>query len=108
MTLDNGIHLGFCIPIYKQPFVILTKSIITYLDLYSARETAACIRSGSNCGAGGAELAWWAWWGLTYSSGIYYNKPWHRMQQDELAEKLQFTSDTSFWFSMHVMKHVCI
>ena len=36
-----------------------------------------------------------AWWGLTYSSGIYYNKPWHRMQQDELAEKLQFTYDTA-------------
>ena len=36
-----------------------------------------------------------AWWGLTYSSGIYYNKPWHRMQADELAEKLQFTYDTS-------------
>lgn len=36
-----------------------------------------------------------AWWGLTYSSGIYYNKPWHRMQQDELAEKLQLTFDTS-------------
>jgi hypothetical protein len=36
-----------------------------------------------------------AWWGLTYSSGIYYNKPWHRMQQDELAEKLQLTYDTA-------------
>ena len=36
-----------------------------------------------------------AWWGLTYSSGIYYNKPWHRMQKDELAQKLQFTFDTS-------------
>ena len=36
-----------------------------------------------------------AWWGLTYSSGIYYNKPWHRMQKDELAEKLKFTFETS-------------
>jgi tetratricopeptide (TPR) repeat protein len=36
-----------------------------------------------------------AYWGLTYSSGIYYNKPWHRMQKDELAEKLRFTFDTS-------------
>ena len=36
-----------------------------------------------------------AWWGLTYASGIYYNKPWHRMQKDELAEKLQFTHETS-------------
>lgn len=36
-----------------------------------------------------------AWWGLTYSSGIYYNKPWHRMQQDELAEKLRFTYESS-------------
>ena len=36
-----------------------------------------------------------AWWGLTYSSGIYYNKPWHRMQQEELAEKLQLTYDTA-------------
>jgi hypothetical protein len=29
-----------------------------------------------------------AYWGLAYSSGIYYNKPWHRMQKDELAQKL--------------------
>jgi tetratricopeptide (TPR) repeat protein len=36
-----------------------------------------------------------AWWGLAYSSGIYYNKPWHRMQQDELVEKLKLTYDTS-------------
>ncbi len=32
-----------------------------------------------------------AYWGLAYSSGIYYNKPWVRMQQDELVEKLQRT-----------------
>ena len=36
-----------------------------------------------------------AWWGLAYSSGIYYNKPWHRMQKDELAQKLQITYKTS-------------
>jgi tetratricopeptide (TPR) repeat protein len=36
-----------------------------------------------------------AYWGLTYSSGIYYNKPWHRMQKDELVEKLQLTYETS-------------
>tara|TARA_B110000261_G_scaffold93468_1_gene106045 strand:+ start:4151 stop:5854 length:1704 start_codon:yes stop_codon:yes gene_type:complete len=36
-----------------------------------------------------------AWWGLAYSSGIYYNKPWHRMQKDELAQKLQITYQTS-------------
>jgi tetratricopeptide (TPR) repeat protein len=36
-----------------------------------------------------------AWWGLTYASGIYYNKPWHRMQKDELAQKLQLTYETS-------------
>lgn len=36
-----------------------------------------------------------AWWGLTYSSGIYYNKPWHRMQKDELVEKLKTTYETS-------------
>ena len=36
-----------------------------------------------------------AWWGLTYSSGVYYNKPWHRMQKDELAEKLKLTFETS-------------
>ena len=36
-----------------------------------------------------------AWWGLTYSSGIYYNKPWHRMQRDELAQKLELTFETS-------------
>ena len=36
-----------------------------------------------------------AWWGLTYSSGIYYNKPWHRMQQQELVDKLQLTYETS-------------
>ena len=36
-----------------------------------------------------------AWWGLTYSSGIYYNKPWHRMQQDEVAQKLALTYETS-------------
>ena len=36
-----------------------------------------------------------AWWGLAYSSGIYYNKPWHRMQKDELADKLKLTYETS-------------
>lgn len=36
-----------------------------------------------------------AYWGLAYSSGIYYNKPWHRMQKDELAEKLQRCYDAS-------------
>ena len=36
-----------------------------------------------------------AHWGLAYSSGIYYNKPWHRMQKDELAEKLQLCFDGS-------------
>ena len=32
-----------------------------------------------------------AYWGMAYTSGIYYNKPWDRMQQDELVEKLQLT-----------------
>ena len=32
-----------------------------------------------------------AYWGMAYSSGIYYNKPWVRMQKDELTEKLQRT-----------------
>jgi len=41
------------------------------------------------------DLCAMAWWGLTYSSGIYYNKPWHRMQADELVEKLQLTDETS-------------
>ena len=36
-----------------------------------------------------------AWWGLAYSSGIYYNKPWHRMQKDELVDKLKLTYDYS-------------
>jgi tetratricopeptide (TPR) repeat protein len=36
-----------------------------------------------------------AWWGLTYSSGIYYNKPWHRMQKDELADKLKLSFETA-------------
>ena len=36
-----------------------------------------------------------AYWGLAYASGIYYNKPWHRMQQDELVEKLKLTFDIS-------------
>jgi tetratricopeptide (TPR) repeat protein len=36
-----------------------------------------------------------AYWGLTYSSGIYYNKPWHRMQKDELVDKLKLTYETS-------------
>ena len=35
-----------------------------------------------------------AYWGLTYSSGIYYNKPWKRMQKDELAQKLKLTYET--------------
>ncbi len=30
-----------------------------------------------------------AYWGMAYSSGMYYNKPWERMQQDELKETLQ-------------------
>ncbi|MDE0309189.1 MAG: hypothetical protein OXI60_05085 [Acidiferrobacterales bacterium] len=32
-----------------------------------------------------------AYWGMAYTSGIYYNKPWDRMQKDELADKLQLT-----------------
>ena len=28
-----------------------------------------------------------AYWGMAYTSGIYYNKSWDRMQQDELVEK---------------------
>ena len=36
-----------------------------------------------------------AWWGLACSSGIYYNKPWHRMQKDERVEKLNLTYETS-------------
>jgi tetratricopeptide (TPR) repeat protein len=36
-----------------------------------------------------------AYWGLAYSSGIYYNKPWARMQKDELANKLELTWDAS-------------
>lgn len=35
-----------------------------------------------------------AYWGLAYSSGIYYNKPWHRMQKDELRQKLDLTYKT--------------
>ena len=36
-----------------------------------------------------------AYWGLAYASGIYYNKPWKRMQKDELVQKLKLTYDTS-------------
>ena len=36
-----------------------------------------------------------AHWGLAYSAGIYYNKPWHRMQKDELADKLKICFDVS-------------
>jgi len=36
-----------------------------------------------------------AHWGLAYASGIYYNKPWTRMQSDELVEKLKITFDES-------------
>jgi tetratricopeptide (TPR) repeat protein len=36
-----------------------------------------------------------AYWGLAYSSGIYYNKPWKRMQKDELVDKLKLTYDIS-------------
>lgn len=36
-----------------------------------------------------------AYWGLAYSSGIYYNKPWHRMQEEELIDKLRTTFDVS-------------
>jgi tetratricopeptide (TPR) repeat protein len=36
-----------------------------------------------------------AYWGLAYASGIYYNKPWHRMQRDELVQKLKLTYDIS-------------
>ena len=36
-----------------------------------------------------------AWWGLACSSGIYYNKPWHRMQKTELLEKLELTYEFS-------------
>ncbi|NKB63643.1 MAG: hypothetical protein GKR95_16520 [Gammaproteobacteria bacterium] len=36
-----------------------------------------------------------AWWGLAYASGIYYNKPWHRMQKDELIQKLKLTYEAS-------------
>ena len=36
-----------------------------------------------------------AYWGLAYSSGIYYNKPWQRMQQEELVQKLKKTHVTA-------------
>ena len=36
-----------------------------------------------------------SYWGLAYSSGVYYNKPWTRMQKEELAEKLQVTYQLS-------------
>ena len=36
-----------------------------------------------------------ALWGLACSSGIYYNKPWHRMQKTELLEKLELTYEFS-------------
>ena len=36
-----------------------------------------------------------AYWGLTSSSGIYYNKPWQRMHKDELLDKLELTYETS-------------
>ncbi len=32
-----------------------------------------------------------AYWGMAYASGIYYNKPWVRMQKDERVEKLRRT-----------------
>ncbi len=32
-----------------------------------------------------------AYWGMAYTSGIYYNKPWARMQKDELVQKLEKT-----------------
>ena len=32
-----------------------------------------------------------SYWGLAYSSGVYYNKPWTRMQKDELDESLKLT-----------------
>ena len=34
-------------------------------------------------------------WGMACASGIYYNKPWVRMQKDELAEKLHKTYEYS-------------
>ena len=36
-----------------------------------------------------------AHWGLAYSSGIYYNKPWARMEQRERREKLAICYDTA-------------
>lgn len=36
-----------------------------------------------------------AYWGMAYTSGVYYNKPWARMQKDELVEKLQRTYNYS-------------
>ncbi|MEM7292401.1 MAG: hypothetical protein AAF420_03245 [Pseudomonadota bacterium] len=36
-----------------------------------------------------------AHWGLAYASGIYYNKPWLRMQKDERVEKLAATYKAS-------------
>ena len=36
-----------------------------------------------------------AYWGMAYTSGVYYNKPWARMQKDELVEKLQQTYNYS-------------
>ena len=36
-----------------------------------------------------------AHWGFAYASGIYYNKPWTRMQSEELVEKLHVTFKSS-------------
>ena len=35
------------------------------------------------------------YWGLAYTCGYYYNKPWHRMQKDELADTLMNSYDAS-------------
>lgn len=32
-----------------------------------------------------------AYWGMAYSSGLFYNQPWARMQENELEEKLRRT-----------------
>jgi len=60
---------------------------LTWIYAFDSEMAQRCFNHGIENEAQCAMLHW----GLAYSSGLYYNKPWHRMQTQELENKLADT-----------------
>ncbi|MEL7154830.1 MAG: hypothetical protein AAFN51_13785, partial [Pseudomonadota bacterium] len=51
---------------------------------YNQEEAVACFRSALECDPNCAM----AWWGVAYAAGPFYNRPWIRYSQTEIAATL--------------------